>query len=50
MRLSQDFFGRDAPTVARDLLGCRLVHRLDDDTCRSGIIIETEAYHGYDDR
>ena len=44
-RLPQSWFARDAPEVARDLIGCALVHRK-----RSGIIVEVEAYLGPDDR
>ena len=40
-RLSRRFFARPADTVARALLGKRLVHGE-----RSGIIVETEAYLG----
>ena len=40
-RLPQEFFARDAKTVARALVGCALVHRK-----RAGMIVETEAYVG----
>lgn len=40
-RLPQEFFARDAETVARALVGCALVHRR-----RAGMIVETEAYVG----
>ena len=43
-RLPQEFFARDAETVARELLGCALVHRR-----RAGMIVETEAYVGPED-
>lgn len=42
------FFERDVVTVARELLGCRLAHRLEDGSVLAGIIVETEAYHGDD--
>jgi DNA-3-methyladenine glycosylase len=44
-RLPASFFRRDSITVARELIGCALVHRR-----RAGIIVETEAYLGPDDR
>jgi DNA-3-methyladenine glycosylase len=43
-RLPARWFHRDALTVARELIGCALVHRR-----RAGIIVETEAYCGPDD-
>jgi DNA-3-methyladenine glycosylase len=48
-RLEADFFGRDGITVARELVGKRLVRRLDgsDVVCR---IVETEAYMGPQDK
>jgi DNA-3-methyladenine glycosylase len=42
-RLPRHFFGRSATTVARDLLGQHLVHRLGDQLL-IGMIVETEAY------
>jgi DNA-3-methyladenine glycosylase len=47
-RLRRDFFNRDTNTVARALLGCRLVH-VEDGTRLAGIITETEAYCGEND-
>ena len=38
------FFARDSATVARELIGCALVHGR-----RAGIIVETEAYLGPED-
>ena len=44
-RLAQSWFARPAPTVARELIGCALVHGE-----RSAMIVETEAYLGPQDR
>ncbi len=44
-RLPAAFFVDDHATVARRLLGCALVHR-----ARAGMIVETEAYLGPQDR
>lgn len=46
--LPRTFFGRATPTVARALLGQRLVRVLDGHRL-SGLICETEAYGGPDD-
>jgi DNA-3-methyladenine glycosylase len=43
-RLPAAWFHRDVVTVARELVGCALVHRR-----RAGMIVETEAYLGPDD-
>ena len=43
-RLPASWFARDASIVARELVGCALVHR-----ARAGIIVETEAYGGPED-
>lgn len=43
-RLPAAWFARDAVTVARDLIGCALVHRR-----RAGIVVEAEAYLGPED-
>jgi DNA-3-methyladenine glycosylase len=43
-RLPARWFARDASIVARELVGCALVHR-----ARAGIIVETEAYGGPED-
>ena len=48
------FFCRPAEVVGPDLVGCRLVKRLDNGSLLWGVIVETEAYsqddpacHGY---
>jgi DNA-3-methyladenine glycosylase len=43
-RLPPAWFQRDVVTVAKELIGCALVHR-----SRAGLIVETEAYMGPDD-
>lgn len=48
--LPASFYRRDTATVARELLGRRLCRRLPDGTVLSGIIVETEAYLGTEDR
>ncbi len=49
MRLSRDFFCRDPVVVARDLLGKLLVREFKGDRI-SGVVVETEAYLGRNDR
>ena len=48
MHLARAFFDRDTVTVARSLLGQRLVRVVDGERL-SGLIAETEAYGGPDD-
>jgi len=48
VRLDRSFFGRPVLTVARELLGTRLVRR-DRGQRLSGTIVETEAYDGTGD-
>ncbi len=46
--LNRDFYSQNARIVARELLGARLVRKIDGQRI-SGIIVETEAYTGVDD-
>lgn len=50
MRLTSEFFNRNTVTVARDLLGKKLVRRLDNQQIIKVRITETEAYHGLQDK
>ncbi|HEX4823975.1 MAG TPA: DNA-3-methyladenine glycosylase [Candidatus Polarisedimenticolaceae bacterium] len=49
-RLPASFYGRDALSVARDLLGKVLCRRLPDGTVLRGRLVEVEAYDGFNDR
>lgn len=46
--LLREFYERDPEVVAKELLGKMLVRRLDEHLLE-GIIVETEAYYGFDD-
>ncbi|MDD3225020.1 MAG: DNA-3-methyladenine glycosylase [Clostridium sp.] len=48
-KLQREFFKRDTITVAKDLLGKVLVHKVNGVTL-SGKIVETEAYLGVEDK
>ena len=49
VKLPRSFYARDTRTVAKDLLGKHLVH-MDGGVRRVARIVETEAYHGPEDR
>ena len=49
MKLERDFYNRDTLTVAKELLGKLLVHKVDGKLI-SGKIVETEAYRGVIDK
>src|SRR6185312_14606798 len=47
-KITREFYARDTLTVARELIGMRLVHA-QNGTLRVGRIVETEAYQGPED-
>ncbi len=49
-RPDRRFFATDAATLAKRLIGCRLVRLLPDGERLGGVIVETEAYLGVQDR
>ncbi|MCS6992199.1 MAG: DNA-3-methyladenine glycosylase [Anaerolineales bacterium] len=49
MPLPASFYARPTLIVARELLGCRLIRRLETGEQLTGIITETEAYIGEED-
>lgn len=48
--LSGRFFATDPESLARKLLGCTLVRVMEDGRRLSGVIVETEAYLGVEDK
>lgn len=50
MRLQRKFFNRPAEIVAKDLLGKKIVRFMPDGREISGVIAETEAYTGVEDK
>lgn len=50
VRLGNDFFRQDAVSVARQLLGKKLVRQFDDGTKKTYVITATEAYLGAEDK
>ncbi|MEK7062942.1 MAG: DNA-3-methyladenine glycosylase [Patescibacteria group bacterium] len=48
--LNQKFFERSAVMVAKDLIGCYLIKRLNDGKIARFMIVETEAYEGLKDK
>ena len=48
MPLLYDFFARNVDSVAKELLGKKIVRKLNETTL-TAMIVETEAYGGYDD-
>lgn len=49
MKLNREFYSRDTITVAKELLGKVLVHKVNGNTLK-GKIVETEAYLGIEDK
>jgi DNA-3-methyladenine glycosylase len=46
--LNESFFNKDVVSLAKDLLGCELIHKSPAGTT-AGLIVETEAYHQTDE-
>jgi DNA-3-methyladenine glycosylase len=49
MKLERSFYTRDTITVAKELLGCYLIHKTSDGITK-GQIVEVEAYKGPEDK
>jgi len=49
MKLKEQFYLKPTLTVAKELIGCILIHK-DSEGITSGKIVETEAYMGFEDK
>jgi DNA-3-methyladenine glycosylase len=50
-KLTKKFFqDEDTQKIAKELLGKILIRKHENGRAQAGIIVETEAYHGFEDR
>lgn len=49
-KLNRDFYSKDPISVAKNLLGKILINKIDEKNLIKGLIVETEAYTGIDDK